>query len=523
MRRNIDWRLFLVIIGLVFALLMFLSPLYADDFADVFYLNSGYRIHSFREFCANLHYHYFHKSGRFLPLLFDQIFGVLCGKTVFNIVNSVMFVVFLLLLTQQAGDSLNVGLTSALLFSLMPGFNLAFLWMAGACNYLWSAVLLLLLIKAMGSEKTQSPLLCFFFGLICGWTNEALVIGLAAGYIVYYCCHWKFLTAPKIALLSGFFLGILLLVLSPSSINRFMGGMESHVTLASFGHRIISSLLAMKSLRILPFLVIVLLFFSFRKGFLLPFLKENLVFVVAIGVSFLFILVTNHTSAHSRFGIEFFSLILLLRLVVPALSASRHASAVRLLCYLILAGILLPTIYYSFLNHNEFKRCVTQIQQPDSFIIETNETSMPLFFNRLVLRFMPSENNDYYHGYLGDAWIEQYYGKDELCFLPKRFLDAVSQDPTSFQEFDILTDLPFYAKLANPSETINHISFILSPKDKKTVPLVLRPFINKMEQYSSKEIKTDKYRLITLPHGESFLFIGKKHLVMDRVSAISVL
>lgn len=526
MRQSREWKLFLVIIGLVFALLMTLSPLYADDFADVFYLNTSQRIHSFREFFANLHWHYFHRSGRFSPLLFDQVFGVLFGKTVFNIVNSVVFIMFLLLLTQQAGDFSNVGLTSVLLFSLMPGFNLAFLWMAGACNYLWSAVLLLLFMKAMTSEKKYSPFLCFFFGLLCGWTNEALVFGLAAGFFVYFCIHRKSLTLPKIALLSGFFLGVLLLALSPSSINRFMGGMDSRISFSLFGHRIISSLFAMKNLRILPSLIIVLFFFSFKRGFLLAFLEENLVFIVAAGVSFLFLLITNHTSAHSRFGVEFYSLILLLRVIVPVLSASRHVYTVRFLYYLILAGILLPTLYYSFLNHDEFKRCVAQIQQPETTIIKTDEPFIPLFFDRLVLRFMPAENNDYYHGFLGDAWIEQYYEKRELCFLPSRFLDAVSKNPASFQEFDFLTDYPFYAKSTNTinlEKDIEQVSFILSPQDKKSVPFILRPLMDKMERYSSTVLRTNNYRIITLSQGGSFLLVGKNRLVMDRVSSISVL
>ena len=526
MRDSLDWKLFLVIIGLVFLLLMTLSPLYADDYADVFYLDTSYRIHTFREFFANLQWHYLHKSGRFCPLLFDQVFGVLCGKTVFNFVNSVIFVVFLVLLTKLTGDSSNVGLTSVLLFSLMPGFNFEFFWMAGACNYLWPAVLLLLFIKAMDCEKKLSPFLCFFFGLLCGWTNEAMVFGLAAGFFVYCCFHWKSWTLSKIALYSGFCLGILLLALSPSSINRFMGSMDSHVSFSLFGHRILSSLYAMKNLRILPCLILVLLFLAFRRGSLLTFLKGNLVFVVAIGVSFLFLLTTNHTSAHSRFGVEFFSLIMLLRVVSPGLSASRHAYAFRHLCYLILAGILFPTIYFSFLNHNEVERCITQILQPDTTIIKTDEPAIPLYFDRLVLRFMPAENNDYYHGFLGDDWIEKYYGKKDLCFLPTRFLDAVSQNPSSFQEFDVMTDYPFYVKSAksiNLEKNIDHVEYILSPLEKKTVPFILRPFFDKMERYSSRELRTDKYRIITLSQDGSFLLVGKNRFVMDRVSSIAVI
>ena len=84
-RDSLIWLFPLIAIGVVFFLLMTLSPLYADDFNDVFLQDSKCRICSAREFFANIGWHYYHKSGRFLPILFDQTFGVLCGKTVFNI------------------------------------------------------------------------------------------------------------------------------------------------------------------------------------------------------------------------------------------------------------------------------------------------------------------------------------------------------------------------------------------------------------------------------------------------------
>lgn len=72
-------------------------------------------------------------------------------------------------------------------------------------------------------------------------------------------------------------------------------------------------------------------------------------------------------------------------------------------------------------------------------------------------------------------------------------------------------------------KSFNQISFIFAPQDKKSVPLFLRPFFDKMERYSSRELKANNYRVITLSQGESFLLVGKNRLVMDRVSSIVVI
>ena len=522
-RDSLIWLFPLIAIGVVFFLLMTLSPLYADDFNDVFLQDSKCRICSAREFFANIGWHYYHKSGRFLPILFDQTFGVLCGKTVFNILNSVIFVTFLLLLAKQTGNSSNIGLTSVLLFSLLPGFDLAILWMAGACNYLWPAVLLLLFIKTMESERKLALFPCFVFGLICGWTNEAMVIGLMAGYLVHYSVHKKALNTQRTVLLSGFCLGVLLLALAPSSIHRYMEGAGSSLSFGSLPRRLLSSFAAMKNLRILPLFLVVAIIGLCRKKGTRNFLKHNLFLIVAVCVSFLFLVATNHTSDHSRFGIELFSLILLLRLVTPVLSTGIRGPLLSLACYLVTLIILCPTIYYSILNNQEYRRCAAQINQTQTGIIETSEPAIPTFFDRLVLRFMPSETNDNYHGFLGEEWIDKYYGKGALIFLPRRFLTSALQNPSSFQDFDLSTDLPFYVKSATPNIPINGIRLCLSPAEPQAVPFYFRPFMDYFERWTVQEVNVDKWRVVSLPQGQTYLFVKKNPLVSDRVSFIDIL
>ena len=69
-----------------------------------------------------------------------------------------------------------------ILWSLQLGFTSVFLWLVGACNYLWSAVLLTgFLIPYMRKwherkedreDHVFATIIMFVFGIAAGWTNE---------------------------------------------------------------------------------------------------------------------------------------------------------------------------------------------------------------------------------------------------------------------------------------------------------------------------------------------------------------
>ena len=161
------------------------------------------------------------------------------------------------------------------------------------------------------------------------------------------------------------------------------------------------------------------------------------------------------------------------------------------------------------------------IENNESFIVETNETKIPPLFDRLVVRMYPSEQSDYYAGFIGYPWIDKYYGKTNLCFLPKCFIEDIIQGSVSFSEIDVNSNLPFYVKAVDPDISINQVVMHLSTPDIKSIPFLLRPIRNKMERYSATELKTDRFRVLCLPQGGSFLLVAKNRLVMDRVSSIS--
>ena len=509
--------IFLGIIGIVFYMLMVFTPLFSDDWNYYLVFGTGRRIQSLWDIFVSQYNHYFLNNGRFIPHFFVQLFDGILGKGLFNIVNTIVFLVFILLLIRVKGKTewRLLPILLALLLLLMPGFNNAFLWMSGACNYLWAAVLILLFYKLLTRDKVNGryyPLL-LLFGILCGWTNEALIVGFVAGCLCYYLIYRKELTSHRAVLLAGLIIGALFLTLAPGSVHRFLNGKEGAFSITGFTHQLLASLLAMDNLRLLPLLLLTLLSLAVFKKIPKGFFSENLLWLVAVGVSFVFVLMTGHQAAHSRFGIELFSLVLILRLMDHfAIPKSVVVTSGLIACI-----VLALTAYYSYLNNQEFRRCVAQIQSTGTGIIETDEVKWPSFFDRLVVRFKPSENDDYY--YYQSDWIDRYYGKDNLLFMPHRFMERIRNDVGAYEVFDVNTDLPFYAKRTDV-ESVESAVFHLSEPVKKDIPLLLRPIAGKMERYSAKEVKTNDLSVVTLPQGR-FILVMKNHMIADRVESIT--
>lgn len=505
-------------IALAFYMLMVFTPLFSDDWNYYLIFGTQQRIESLRDIFVSQYIHYFQNNGRFVPHFFVQLFDGLLGKDLFNIVNTLVFIVFILLLLRNNGKTKwrLLPILLALILLLMPGFNNEFLWMSGACNYLWVAVLILLFYRLMSRDKIDSrysPLL-FLFGIVCGWTNEALIVGFLAGCLFYYSVHWKELTQHRVVLFGGLIIGTLFLVFAPGSINRFLASKESVTSFKGVIHQLFSSLLAMGNLRLLPVLILTLLISAVFKKIPKGFFSDNLLWFVAVGTSFVFVLITGHQAPHSRFGIELFSLVLILQLL-GNLKIPRSLVAVS---GIIASVMLAQTLYYSYLNHQEYKRCVAQIQSTDTGIIETNEVKCPSLFDRLIVRFKPSEEDDYY--YCHSAWIDRYFGKENLLFMPQRFMERVRNDMSAFEEFEVDTDLPFYAKRVDNGSFQSAVLHLSEPR-LKDIPLLFRPVAEKMERYSANEVTTSDLTVVALPQG-MFVLVMKNHMIADRVRSIIV-
>ena len=127
---------------------------------------------------------YFTWTGRSVAHLIARIF-LSFPKPVFDLCNSICFAYVIWLLNAHgAGDQNRISpsvyaFSAFFVFLTVPLFGQTVLWETGACNYLWTAAILLSFLLVYrkeshepGNHRRSFCLGMFFAGVAAGWTNE---------------------------------------------------------------------------------------------------------------------------------------------------------------------------------------------------------------------------------------------------------------------------------------------------------------------------------------------------------------
>ena len=514
---------YLLMIGVIFYLMNIYTPLYMDDWHYCFIFGTHSPISSIVDILNSQYHHYLGVNGRFIPHFFIQLFDGLLGKEAFNIANSLVFIAFLYMLSYLLRKEFksyfaSTSLATLLIFFFMPGFSYCFLWMSGACNYLWSATLLLVFFILMGmdiKERRLFPLL-FILGVICGWTHEGLTLGVGFGLFVYYLIKRKELKPSNLVLLIGFYVGILFLVLSPGSINRAIATGHDNFNLSQHFHYFASALLAMSNIRLLPLLIILLAVYSLsHRKKAKDFISSTYSIFLAIGVIFLFVLWTRFETEHSRFGFEFLSLLLLLKLI-----ARFHLNRTFFfLCNLILLSASIYVLSLLHKNYKDYKNCIAQIELNKYPITTEAVKSKYHVFNRFIIHFVYYNLDDVLFS-TSEQFIKEYFQKEHFCIIPRCFYDRVLSNPDLFLSFYNVEGTPFYAKRI---ETINvkRVRMLFYDTDYTKLPFWVRPFAHYLGYYTINEIKAYHFSTVEIG-GNNYILVNKLPLAETRLKAIIV-
>ena len=208
------------------------TPLQMDDYDYSFSWSTGKPLAGVADVLASQKAHYRLWGGRSVVHTLAQLF-LYWGKDVFNIANTAMYVLFVLELYTLAKPKGRrfcwpVLLTiHAALFTLVPFFGTVFLWLDGACNYLWGtalALLPLLLFPRLleGGHPALSIIgvpLCF----LSGWTNENAACGiLAAVFLLLAVRLYRREKVPMVAwlCLAAQAIGAAVMILAPGNFAR---------------------------------------------------------------------------------------------------------------------------------------------------------------------------------------------------------------------------------------------------------------------------------------------------------------
>ena len=188
--------LFLCGLAASFALMLALNaqtPLMMDDYDYSFSWSTGERLSGLADILRSQAAHYRIWGGRSVVHALAQLF-LYWGKPVFNAFSAAMYVLLLLeilaLSGRREGPRRDVLLLAAQteLLAFIPFFGTVFLWLDGACNYLFGTALALVPLLIAESEREGGFFdsgwrrgalalpLCF----LAGWTNENTACGVLA-------------------------------------------------------------------------------------------------------------------------------------------------------------------------------------------------------------------------------------------------------------------------------------------------------------------------------------------------------
>lgn len=233
----------ILLFATIFLLLLycnFLTPLSGDDYVYMFNFKDESRIESFADIFPSLYVHRFTMNGRVLPHFFAQLF-LLIPLPIFKVLNAGVFTYFIFIIYHFArrfssdGSMPQNALAVCVIFGsvwvLSPGFNTLYLWLAGACNYLWTIAIfsawLYIMAKDFMEDLRSTPpreILFALLSLVVGNYSENSSVAAVFMALLFIILSKYYLKRPlkrwHITSLCAMLVGFLLLALAPAELTR---------------------------------------------------------------------------------------------------------------------------------------------------------------------------------------------------------------------------------------------------------------------------------------------------------------
>lgn len=268
------------------------------------------------------YWHYIDENGRaVVHVLLQTLLGFL-PETLFDILNTVMFLLLLTLVAGRVAGSLRfstVLFAGAALLWLLPAGDYLFYWAAGSLNYMWTSAAVLLFVAVWddvrrgGRLTRRYPALWVVLSFLSGWSHEALALPVCAALLLWMALHHRRVGCNMLTLVTlAFCTGSLALAFAPSMGERtellWADGM--------WRERIEALVVRLRELRALPLLYAVwLVSLLTRRGRrLLRLYGRRYSFWLYVHVaSLLFTIYVGCSTSNMRpfYGLEFFSVLLL--------------------------------------------------------------------------------------------------------------------------------------------------------------------------------------------------------------------
>ena len=214
------------------------TPLSGDDLIYQTIYGTGVPITNLRDILQSQINHYRMWGGRSVVHFIDQAF-LLLDKSWFNVANSIVFLLFVLLiyhysLEKKVSNSFLV-LEYVLLWVTIPNPIDTIVWQTSSVNYLWGSTFILLYllpyykswenldVKSKSLSAVLQAIIMFICGVLCGWTIEAgavMLLTFIFATLAYQIKNKKFIQRWEITGFIGSLVGFCILIFAPGNFNR---------------------------------------------------------------------------------------------------------------------------------------------------------------------------------------------------------------------------------------------------------------------------------------------------------------
>lgn len=229
-----------IVLSVLFYMLNYWVPLYADDYTYSFSFADETRVTNVSQILDSMRAHYVSMNGRIVTHALAQVF-LLLGDSKFNFINTICFILLLYIISFHATGSflritpLSIALAFMFLLLSCPAFGQSFLWITGAANYLYSSLMVLLYLVPyrLYVEKQQKRIsklfgllfavVSFIFGIFAGWSNENMSVALIcmiSAFVVFFVWQGLPICIWHVTGIIGAVTGSALMIFAPATMNR---------------------------------------------------------------------------------------------------------------------------------------------------------------------------------------------------------------------------------------------------------------------------------------------------------------
>ena len=205
-------------------------PLMMDDEWYSTVLSANTPLGGFKDIVQAQIWHYNNWGGRTVAHTMVQMILLYLSPQVSDILNVVMIVILAWMISAIAGEKrlAYVTLTVGFLHGLNANWKMSMYWQTGACNYLYTTIIILaflwfylrILEKEPAKECPWLALPVSVLGLLCGWTNENMgpMVWVLTVVVMLWLKHEK--RAIRIWMMAGnlsCLVGSVLMIMAPGN------------------------------------------------------------------------------------------------------------------------------------------------------------------------------------------------------------------------------------------------------------------------------------------------------------------